>query len=145
MRQVSNPFRVVAKEQQTDFQGIPVVIEHAKGSVREGVDGEGKPWQTKMMADYGYVPDTISTGDGENVDVYIGTDLKAPMAFVIEQLKEDDSFDEMKICLGFKDEESARACYLEHYPEGWESQIGGIWSLPVRKFKQLVEGHSEAV
>jgi hypothetical protein len=41
--------------------------------------------------------------------------------------------------LGFDDEQTAEACYLKHYPSGWESRIGDIWELAVTRLAELVE------
>jgi len=129
----------LAVEDERSFQGIPVTIEWPKGSTRKGVGPDGKPWAREMFADYGYIPDTESKGDGEDVDVYIGPQAGAPDAYVIDQLKEDHSFDEAKIMLGFPDKKSATKCYLLHYPEGWESRIGDIWQVTVSRLAEMVD------
>ncbi len=134
-----------AAEEERDFQGIPIVVEWEKGSTRTGTSPDGKPWKRKMLADYGYIEDTRSRGDDEPVDVYLGPDRNAPTAFIVDQLKADGSFDEVKIILGFEKEEAARACYLQHYPDGWESRIGDIWELPVKRLAELVDAEQTAI
>lgn len=133
-----------AAEDERSFQGIPVVIEWPKGSTRTGVGPDGKKWSREMFADYGCIPDTVSKGDGEDVDVYIGPDAEALNAFVIDQLKEDHSFDEVKIMLGFPDKKSATSCYLLHYPEGWDSRIGDIWQITVARLAEMVDAEQTA-
>jgi len=135
---------LIAADEESDFQGIPVVIEHPKGSTRTGTAPDGETWARKMQADYGYVPDTRSKGDNEDLDVYIGPEEDAPIAYVVDQLKEDGDFDEVKVMLGFPDKESARACYLQHYPEGWESRVGSIWELPVSRLAELIDAEQTA-
>ena len=127
-------------EEERSFQGIPVVIENPKGSIRTGQDKDGKEWHRKMLADYGYIDETSSRGDHEPVDVYIGPDEDAPEVFVIEQLTEDRTFDEVKLVLGVETEAEAIDLYSKHYPAGWD-RVGKVWSLPVQRLKDLVEEH----
>jgi len=127
-----------------DFQGIPITVEHAKGSTRTGADPDGKEWSRKMLCDYGYIKETTpAKGDGEDLDVYVGPDKDAPDAFVVEQLKDDGEFDEFKVILGINSEDEARKLYLGHYPKGWESNIGSIFSVPVERLKDFVDGHDD--
>lgn len=134
----------IASEEETDFQGIPVMIEHPKGSTRTGTNAKGESWSREMHADYGYVPDTVSKGDREDLDVFIGPEKNAPTAYVIDQLKEDGSFDEVKVMLGFPDLESAKSCYLKHYPQGWESRIGDIGQVSVNRLADMVDAEQTA-
>jgi hypothetical protein len=96
-----------------------------------------------MQADYGFVPNTVAVGDKEDLDVYIGPNANAPKAYVIKQLKEDGTLDEIKVMLGFEDEDEAKQCYLKHYPDGWESRVGSIRELPVSYLKEMVEDHRD--
>ena len=117
--------------QHSTFRGIPIIIEWPKGSVRTGTNDQGEPWKRKMEADYGYVNSTIGAGDLEPLDVYIGSDEDAADVYVVEQLKEDGSFDEYKVCLGFPDMETAYKTYLSHYPEDWEdTRVGDVDAVP---------------
>jgi hypothetical protein len=129
----------------SSFQGIPVTIEWPKGSTREGTNKEGKPWKRKMLCDYGSIPDTKAAGDNENLDIYIGPDSDSPTAWVIEQLKDDGSFDEPKCMLGFDTEDEARDMYLKHYPEGWESHIGDVRPIDVTRLAEMVDAEQTAV
>lgn len=131
--------RVAAAERDTNYQGIPVVIEWPRGSVREGTNNEGEKWSRTMAASYGFVPNTTAKGDEENLDVYIGPGTDAPTAYVIEQLKDDGSFDEPKVMLGFDSEEAAKETYLKHYPDGWESHIGDIYPITVKRLQEMVD------
>jgi len=128
-----------------DFQGLSIAIEHPKGSVREGVDDQGQPWQQDMEAHYGYIENTMGAGDGEALDVYVGPDEDSTEAYVVEQLKEDGSFDEYKILLGVPDAEQALHLYEAHYPKAWVyTRVGDVWSVPMEKFKAAVEGEQAA-
>lgn len=57
--------------------------------------------------------------DGEPLDVYLGPDDTADFAFVVNQLKQDGSFDEHKILLGFNTVHDAVKGYLAHMPPDW--------------------------
>lgn len=81
--------------------GIKVRIEYPEGSIREGVGGNGVPWQILMSgASYGEIPGTESA-DGEALDVYVGPFGDAREAHILEQLDFYGAFDEYKIFLGF--------------------------------------------
>lgn len=131
--------RQAAQEREIEVQGIPVVIEHEKGSTRTGTNQQGEQWERLMHARYGYIPGTFAKGDNEDLDVYIGPDADAPTAYVVEQLKDDGSFDENKVMLGFNSPEEARETYLKHYPEGWEAtNLGDITPLGVARLADMV-------
>ena len=116
-----------------NFRGLPIVVENAKGSIREGVDPSGKPWKITMQCDYGFVPGTEGAGDKEGLDVYIGPDKTSDYAYVIEQLKDNGEFDEYKVVLGCSDLDSAEELYLSNYEEGWgDDHIGDISEIPLR-------------
>ncbi|MFO0588828.1 MAG: hypothetical protein U0441_14860 [Polyangiaceae bacterium] len=108
--------------------GIPVIVEHPKGSMRTGVGPDLRPWSTRMVCDYGSIPGTHSP-DGEPVDAYVGPDDKAPFAFVVTQNKPDGTYDEPKVMLGFDTEQEALWMYRIHVPHTWA--FGGIEAVPV--------------
>mgnify|MGYP005810634715 CR=1 FL=1 len=120
---------------ECDIQGLTVVIENPKGSVRSGVDSDGKEWSTKMNNTYGYFKGTKSA-DGDDVDVFIGDNLSSENVFVIDQVNpETGEFDEHKVMLGFDDSESARQAYLSNYEEGWQG-LGDITKVNIEAFKE---------
>jgi len=49
--------------------------------------------------------------DGDHLDVFIGDHPESRNVYVVNQRKLEGGFDEVKIMLGFEDEESAIACY----------------------------------
>jgi hypothetical protein len=117
-------------------QGLPICVENRKGSVRKGVDNDGKPWRTKFKIPYGYISGTEGN-DGEEIDVYVGPDKKAPNAFVVHQRKLDGGgFDEDKVMLGFPSEEAARAAYLEHYNSVGKKLLGPISTITVDELRR---------
>ena len=125
---------------QVDFQGIPVTIEDAKGSVRKGTDPTGKAWEKEMRCDYGSIPGTSGAGDGERVDVYLGEDEAAAFAYVVEQVGPTGQFDEYKLMLGFPDLESAREMYEYQGPNDWDG-LGEIYEVPMQELYTAVAEH----
>jgi hypothetical protein len=120
---------------RTSFQGLSIAIENQKGSVRSGVDKDGKPWHTKMTAPYGYVVGSRGA-DKEGVDVFVGPDKKAPNVYVVHQKKDDGSYDEDKCVLGAESEEEARKLYLSNYDT--KKYLGPISEVPIERFKKIV-------
>lgn len=120
----------------TTFQGLRIAIENQKGSVRSGVDRDGKPWRTEMKHPYGYIKGTKGA-DGEEIDVYVGPDKKAPEAHVVHQRKSDGKgYDEDKVMLGFPSLEAARKAYLAHYNS--PKFLGPISSMPIEVLKKIM-------
>ena len=127
----------------TEVQGIPIAIENRKGSVRSGVDKDGKPWRTKMVHPYGYLVGTKGK-DGEEVDVYVGPKKDAPEAYVVHQHKSDGKgHDEDKVMLGFKDEAAARKGYLKHYND--PKFLGPISRVTIERLKALIASKKKLV
>lgn len=118
------------------FQGIPIVIDRPRGFVQQGVDGEGVPWERTYQTDYGYIPRTKG-GDGSGLDVFVGPDEKSPNAYWVVQRKDDGTFDEYKIFLGYDSAADARKVYEQHVPskffsslnEGTVSQIKALLNM----------------
>jgi hypothetical protein len=122
---------------------MPIAIENRKGSVRKGVDKDGKPWRTEMKHPYGYVKGTKGA-DGEEVDVYVGPNKDAPNAFVVHQHKGDGTgYDEDKVMLGFDTKEEAEKAYLAHYND--PKFLGPIKTVPVERLKELFESGKKLV
>lgn len=127
----------------TSVQGMPIAIENRKGSVRSGVDTDGKPWRTEMKHHYGYLKGTRGA-DGEEVDVYIGPKKDAPHAFVVHQHKDNGKgYDEDKVMIGFKDEPAARAAYLKHYDD--PKFLGRISTVTIERLKALIASKKKLV
>ena len=55
------------------YKGLPITIEHMKGSIRSGTDVEGNYWEQEMFHHYGYF-DGIMGADGKDLDVYCNPD-----------------------------------------------------------------------
>lgn len=123
-------------ENCTQFQGIPIAVEHGVGSVRKGVSREGHRWKTIMQHPYGYIEGTKGA-DGEEVDVYVGPEETAGKAYVIHQKEPDTGkFDEDKVMLGFNSKREAKEAFLAHYDT--PDYLGPISEVPMDRFKELV-------
>ena len=111
------------KKGHVQVGAFDVTIENPKGSVRRGVDADGKKWETTMTHTYGYIRGTTGV-DGDHIDVYISSDVddwNGRKAFVVDQYNPDGSFDEHKVMLGFNDRDEAFSAYLSNYEEGWQN------------------------
>jgi len=122
------------------FKGIPLVIENEPGSFRSGIGENGKKWFSRIKNYYGYIPKTEGA-DGDEIDVFLGDKLNASRVFVVNQLKDDNMFDEIKIIFGVETEEEAKALYLQNYKKGWESHIQSIIQTNTKKLREwLISG-----
>jgi hypothetical protein len=81
------------KKGEIVFKGLNLVVENVPGSIRFGFDESGRKWVNRMKAYYGYIKQTEGA-DGDQIDCYIGPKLNASRVFVINQKKNDGSFDE---------------------------------------------------
>lgn len=119
-----------------DFHGITIKVEWPKGSDRQGVDSKGKPWTRHYHYDYGFIPRTKG-GDEEELDVFVGPNPDGPKddVYWVRQLKEDGSFDEYKVFLGFDTRAEARRAYLQHIPAKF---FGGMAAMSLSMMKALL-------
>ena len=119
--------------------GLNISIENPADSIRSGKNAKGDEWHTRMQHDYGYIRGTKGA-DKDHVDVFLGPDFKDRQVpvHVIDQHKEDGTFDEHKIMMGFKTPEDAKSAYLGNYHDGWD---GGknITPMHVDDFKTWVK------
>lgn len=123
----------------TTHQGLPIAIENRAGSVRKGVDKDGKKWRTIFEYPYGYIKNTEGN-DGEEIDAYVGPNKKAPHAFVVHQRRLDNGkHDEDKVMLGFDSKSHAREAYLKHYNKVGPKLLGPISTLTVEELKRKLE------
>ena len=116
-----------------DYHGIKIDIEWPTGSIRsyEGQD----TYVTHMKADYGYARGIVGN-DGEELDIYlVDRDSDSQSAFIIEQIRDDGSYDEDKIVLGAHSEGEAVDCYLQHMP-GY--MLGSVREVPVDKLRDAL-------
>lgn len=122
---------------QTVRHGLPITVEHPKGTQRELHDDDGKLVYSKhMYYDYGYFNGTKGR-DGDEVDCMLGPVLNATEVFVIHMKDmgpdKTEREDEDKCMVGFPSADSAKAAFLMHYPKDF---YDGMTALPVDQFKQ---------
>lgn len=123
-----------ARAKKSEYQGIPISIDRPKGYVQEGKDPEGKPWRRLYRYDYGFIPKTEG-GDAEGLDVFLGPSASTRMSWWAVQTKEDGSFDEFKVFLGFESFALAQACYRMHIPARF---CAGWFPVPVAFVRSLL-------
>lgn len=119
------------------IQGLSIAIENPKGSTRSGVDADGDEWSTEMQDTYGYIENTAGA-DTDDIDVFVGEHPLSDKVFIVDQVKEDGSFDEHKVMLGYESSENAREAYLRNYEDGWQG-LGSITQIGVEDFRRWVE------
>lgn len=119
------------------IQGLSIAIENPKGSTRSGVDADGNAWSTEMQDTYGYIENTAGA-DTDDIDVFVGEHPLSDKVFIVDQVKEDGSFDEHKVMLGYESSEDAREAYLRNYEGGWQG-LGSITQIGIEDFRRWVE------
>lgn len=100
--------------------GLDVAVENPRGSIRRGRDEQGRPWETVMPADYGYIRRAPSAeGATEWLDCFVGP-VRTPdcPVHVIDGYDPDGNFDEHKVMLGFQSRRRALECYHNAYGDG---------------------------
>lgn len=122
------------KKGKVTIQGLDISIEQPRGSVRSGTDQNGKEWSIEIQNTYGYIGKTKSR-DGDHIDVFLGNNPESKTVFVVDQINQDQSFDEHKVMLGFDSIEQAREAYLSNYEEGWQG-LGNITQTDIDTFKK---------
>lgn len=109
--------------------GFPIVIEVADGDVRSGIGKDGTKWEKKLNGmSYGFLPDTMAA-DAEELDVIVGKDITAPMAFIIDQ------GDEIKLALGYATAQDARDVYEKNWPAG---MMKALYEVPMSLVRSLL-------
>lgn len=116
--------------------GVLLSIEWPKGSTRTWKNSDFK---RKMFSDYGYIRGSEGA-DGEELDVYVNTDIglntTPEKVYEIEQTKKDTGeFDEHKYMVGFNSSSESADCFLKHMDPG---NFGGINEMTWDEFLNLV-------
>jgi len=120
------------------FQGLPIIVENKKGSVRSGTGPNGKKWKTKMKFPYGRIKETGGT-DGDSLDCYVGPDEDAEFAYIIHTRKPPkfEKYDEDKAMLGFGSADDSKKAFLDHYDD--EGFFGSMTTMSMEDFKKLLK------
>lgn len=126
------------KKGKVTIQGFDISIEQPQGSVRSGVDENGKQWSVTMNNTYGYIRKTEGK-DGDYIDVFLGDNPESNKVFVIDQVNPTTGqFDEHKVMLGFNSALSAKRAYLSNYEKGWQG-LGNITEVSLDNFKKWID------
>jgi hypothetical protein len=132
------------KKGHTRLHGLDIAIENPAGSIRSGVDRDGKAWENQLQHHYGYIKHTEGA-DGDHVDTFIGPKADSQNVFVVDQIDPTTGkFDEHKVMLGFDSLPQARMAYQANYAKGWK---GGktITKTSIDEFKAwLATGDTKA-
>lgn len=117
-------------------QGLSITIESPAGEFRHGHD-----WIQMMQHDYGYIWDTMMWSEGDSqVDCFVGPNPDSEDIFIVEQIKEDGTFDEYKVMLAFSNMAEAKDAYFANYPEGWTG-FGNMYVIYASEFWRWAENH----
>lgn len=119
------------------MHGLNLVIENPRGTFREGVDLNGDEWSVEMAHHYGYIRG-YEGADGDEVDCFVGPNMRAKDVFVITQNDDQGEFDEYKCMLGFEDETAAIQGYKDSYTEGWDG-FGACQRMSIDDFKNWLD------
>lgn len=114
------------------INGRRIRYENDKGSIRSGVDKDGKAWSVTMGTKYGRLVG-VKGADKDGLDVLVGSRPDSDKIFVIDQVNEDGSFDEHKVVFGETSAENASRAYLSNYEPGWEG-LGAIKEMTLEEF-----------
>lgn len=117
--------------QRIKLDGIVCAIENPRGSIRKAKTGDS--WEITMPHHYGYIRGSKGA-DGDEVDCFIGPNLKSKNVFIVDQLTKEGGFDEHKVMLGFDDVKSATEGYMKSYSEGWTG-LGPVTQMTAQDFK----------
>lgn len=132
------------KKGKVTIQGFDISIEQPQGSVRSGVDENGKQWSVTMNNTYGYIRKTEGK-DGDHIDVFLGDNPESNKVFVIDQVNPNTGqFDEHKVMLGFNSALSAKRAYLSNYEKGWKG-LGNITAVDIETFRKWADADSRRV
>ncbi len=125
------------KKGHVRIDGFDITIENPKGSERSGTDVNGKPWSNVMNNTYGYIRGTQGV-DGDHIDVFLSDSPDSGNVYVVDQIKEDGSFDEHKVMYGFDSIEDAKSAYLSNYSPDWKG-LGAITEVSKDEFKKWID------
>lgn len=127
-------------KKKRNWRGLSINIEHPAGTTRKGVSPDGHKWEREMLFDYGHFKG-VEGADGDGLDCYVGPNDDSDLAFVVNQLFEDGTFDEHKVMLGFRDQGTATQGYLAHMPPGW-TRFDPVRPMTVAELRHWL-GHEE--
>lgn len=120
------------------FQGLPITIENAPGSIHKGVGPNGQFYESKVYYQYGYFQKTKGT-DGDEIDCFVGPDKNAEEVYIIwEKLSGED-----KVMLGFSTKMDAIEAFCAHYTMNTNDFLGEVTVMSMDDFKKTIQGHKK--
>ncbi len=122
--------------------GVPLLIDRPKGFIQRGTGSDGTSWERQYKVDYGFIEGTEG-GDGEGLDVFVGDDDAAEVAFFITQQDDAGDFDELKVMLGFSDPDTAKATYFAHVPRKYFLSISEVSLDAIKALLGIAPGDTE--
>lgn len=131
------------KKGHVNIAGFEITIENQKGSERSGTDPSGRKWTRTLKSHYGYFKRTKGK-DGDQIDVFIGENPESRFIFVVDQLNQDETFDEHKVMLGYDSFDRAKEAYLENYEEGWQG-LGAMTVVEMEDFRKWLDSDSKRI
>jgi hypothetical protein len=117
-----------------EYEGLTIKLDRPKGFVMRGRDKKGTSWERTYKYDYGFIPNTEG-GDGDGVDVFIGPVEKDQEAYWARQVRDDGSFDEYKVFLGFGSSAAAEQAFKDHIPAKY---FDGIATMKIGLMKAML-------
>lgn len=121
-------------------RGIEIHIDRPMGTIIEGVDPDGKKYVFEQKCDYGFFPSTLGD-DGDEFDVYLGSNPLAANVYIIEQLRaRSGHWDERKAIIGCDSMDEALELYRSHvHPR----MVGRIGTMTHAEFEQTLRDHQK--
>jgi phage-related protein (TIGR01555 family) len=101
------------------LDGLNIVIENPRGTVREGMNMDGSEWSVEMPDHYGFIKG-FDGADGDEVDCFIGKNVRAKDVYVIAQNDSEGEFDEYKCMIGYDSEGQAVEAYHAAHDENFK-------------------------
>lgn len=123
-----------------NYKGIPIVIEYKAGEIRPDPDSSAPrgPWVVGPNWDYGYIMETKSNEVGDELDCYLGRfeNNEVYLAYVKHP---DGSFDEVKVMIGFIDQEDAKKAVMYQYAQVCERPEPDMVTMTIPQFLETLE------
>lgn len=128
--------------------GFDVAIENPAGSTRKGKARNGREWEVKMPAHYGYIKGSKGA-DGDPIDVFVGKKLDSDRIYIIDQINPaSGQFDEHKVIMGASSPTEARELYEKSFSDGrGAKRLGAMQPMDRERFRKWLgkSDHSKPV
>ena len=129
-------------EKRIKYQGVDIIIENSKGTIRKGVDESGNYFEIKLPADYGFIEGYLGN-DGQDIDCFIGENKDSDLVVIIKQRNiVTGGFDEEKVIFGCDNKEEATKLYVSAFDNSDEarSRIIEVAGMDIKTFKDMLNG-----